>query len=113
MDLRLIIYKIRDLSVYDTLVAIASAGRAAVSQRDGKWGVVWDEESDLIVQHFTPRNSSDFQSTRAYVDMPHGFRVSFINKDNNYLSDERIVYADGYDETNATEFEGLSFLWCD
>lgn len=96
-------------SVYATLQSIASAGRAAVSQRDGKWGVVWDEDDDLIVQHFSPRNSADFESTRAYLDMPHGFRVSFINKDNNYLSDERTVYADGYDETNATEFEGLSF----
>jgi hypothetical protein len=96
-------------SVYATLQMIASAGRAAVSQRDGKWGVVWDADDDLIVQHFTPRNSSDFESTRAYLDMPHGFRVSFINKDNNYLSDERTVYADGYSESNATEFEGLSF----
>ncbi|MEP4476482.1 MAG: host specificity factor TipJ family phage tail protein, partial [Lentilitoribacter sp.] len=96
-------------SVYATLQMIASAGRAAVSQRDGKWGVVWDADDDLIVQHFTPRNSSDFESTRAYLQMPHGFRVSFINKDNNYLSDERTVYADGYSESNATEFEGLSF----
>ncbi|ASR06694.1 hypothetical protein CHY08_05950 [Rhizobium leguminosarum bv. viciae] len=96
-------------SVYEQLQQIASAGRAAVSLRDGKWGVVWDVEASPIVQHFTPRNSWDFSSTRAYADLPHGFRVSFINKENGYLNDERVVYDDGYTEANATKFEGLDF----
>lgn len=97
------------LSVYDQLQQIAAAGRAAVSLRDGKWGVVWDVEDSPIVQHFTPRNSWSFSSVRAYADLPHGFRVSFINKDNGYLNDERVVYDDGYTEANATKFEGLDF----
>ncbi|MGO8211827.1 host specificity factor TipJ family phage tail protein [Rhizobium ruizarguesonis] len=96
-------------SVFDQLQQIAAAGRAAVSLRDGKWGVVWDVADSPIVQHFTPRNSWDFSSTRAYADLPHGFRVSFINKDNGYLNDERVVYDDGYTEANATKFEGLDF----
>lgn len=96
-------------SVYDRLTEIAAAGRAAVSFRDGRWGVVWDIADSPIVQHFSPRNSANFSSTRAYVDMPHGFRVSFINRDNGYLNDERVVYDDGYNEANATKFEGLDF----
>lgn len=96
-------------SVYDQLQQVAAAGRGAVSLRDGKWGVVWDVEDSPIVQHFTPRNSWDFSSTRAYADLPHGFRVSFINKANGYLNDERVVYDDGYTEANATKFEGLDF----
>ncbi|MBO9124843.1 MULTISPECIES: host specificity factor TipJ family phage tail protein [unclassified Rhizobium] len=96
-------------SVFDQLQQIAAAGRAAVSLRDGKWGVVWDVEDSPIVQHFTPRNSWEFSSTRAYADLPHGFRVSFINKANGYLNDERVVYDDGYTEANATKFEGLDF----
>ncbi|MDR7147142.1 host specificity factor TipJ family phage tail protein [Rhizobium sp. BE258] len=97
------------LSVYDQLQQIAAAGRAAVSLRDGKWGVVWDVEDSPIVQHFTPRNSWSFSSVRAYADLPHGFRVAFINKDNGYLNDERVVYDDGYTEANATKFEGMDF----
>lgn len=97
------------VSVYDRLTQIAAAGRASVSFMDGKWGVVWDRAGSDIVQHFTPRNSSGFQSVRAYVDVPHGFRMNFINRDNNYLNDERVVYDDGYDATNATKFEGLDF----
>ncbi|NLS08408.1 hypothetical protein HGP14_35155, partial [Rhizobium sp. P32RR-XVIII] len=96
-------------SVYEMLTMIAAAGRAAVSLRDGRWGVVWDVEDSPIVQHFTPRNSWGFSSNRGYADLPHGFRVSFINRDNGYLNDERVVYDDGYTAANATKFEGLDF----
>ncbi|MET3611735.1 hypothetical protein ABID16_000040 [Rhizobium aquaticum] len=96
-------------SVYDTLTMIAAAGRAAVSIRDGKWGVVWDVENSPIVQHFSPRNSWGFQSARAYADLPHGFRVSFINAKNGYQLDERVVYDDGYSVGNATKLEGINF----
>ena len=97
------------MSVYERLQMIAAAGRARVTQRDGKWAVVWDAPGTDIVQHFSPRNSWDFQSTRAFADLPHGFRVSFINRDNGYLNDERVVYDDGYNASNATKFEGLDF----
>jgi hypothetical protein len=97
-------------SVYDTLRDIAAAGRAAVTLRDGKWGVIWDRPDDTIVQHFSPRNSDGFQSTRAYADLPHAFRVSFINAQNNWQNDERMVYDDGYTVANATKFEGLDFV---
>lgn len=97
-------------SVYDRLRDLATAGRAAVTFRDGKWGVVWDVASTAIVQHFTPRNSSAFKSNRAYADLPHAFRVTFINASNSWQSDERIVYADGYTVANATKFEGMEFV---
>ena len=96
-------------SVYETLTMIAAAGRAAVTLQDGKWGVVYDKANTPIVQHFTPRNSWGFDSTRAYIERPHAFRMSFINKDNNYLIDERIVYDDFFDASSATRFEGLDF----
>lgn len=96
-------------SVYETLTMIAAAGRAAVTLQDGKWGVVYDKADTPIVQHFTPRNSWGFDSSRAYLDVPHGFRMSFINRNNNYLVDERIVYDDGFSAANATRFEGLDF----
>lgn len=103
--------QVRDFSasVFETLRDIAAAGRAAVSLRDGKWGVVWDAGATDIVQHFTPRNSSNFQASRAYADMPHAWRVRFLNEQQGWLQDERIVYDDGYNESNATKFEGIDF----
>ena len=96
-------------SVYDKLCDICAAAFAKPTQANGKWGVVWDRPTDPIVQHFTPRNSWGFQGQRTYAQQPHGWRVSFINEDNGYTEDERIVYDDGYDESNATLFEGLQF----
>lgn len=104
--------QVRDFtaSVFETLRDIAVAGRAAVSLRDGRWGVIWDQgDSQPIVQHFTPRNCSGFEGVRGFVDMPHGFRVRFINGSNGWLQDERVVYDDGYSASNATRFEGLDF----
>ncbi len=103
--------QVRDFSasVFETLRDIAAAGRAAVSLRDGKWGVVWDAGATDIVQHFTPRNSSSFRAARAYADLPHAWRVRFLNQRQRWLQDERIVYDDGYNENNATKFEGIDF----
>jgi hypothetical protein len=96
-------------SVYDKLAEIAAAGRAVPTWIDGKWGVIWDRPADSIVQHFTQRNSWGFQLQRPYAQQPHGWRVSFINEDNGYTQDERIVYDDGYNASNATLFEGMQF----
>jgi predicted phage tail protein len=96
-------------SVYDKLCEIAAAGRAVPTFIDGQWGVIWDRPADSIVQHFTPRNSWGFQGQKPYAQQPHGWRVSFINEANGYTQDERIVYDDGFDASNATLFEGISF----
>jgi hypothetical protein len=96
-------------SVYNKLCDIAAAGRAVPTFIDGKWGVIWDRPTDSIVQHFTPRNSWGFQGQRTYAQQPHGWRANFINENNGFTSDERIVYDDGYDASNATLFEGLQF----
>ncbi|MEN6535656.1 MAG: host specificity factor TipJ family phage tail protein [Bryobacteraceae bacterium] len=97
------------MSVYDQIYEIAAAGRAIPAFIDGKWGVIWDRPNDSIVQHFTPRNSWGFQGQHPYPQQPHGWRVPFINETNGYTQDERIVYDDGFDATNATLFEGIQF----
>jgi hypothetical protein len=96
-------------SVYDKLCDIAAAGRAVPTFIDGQWGVIWDRPSDSIVQHFTPRNSWGFSGQKPYAQQPHGWRVSFINEQNGFTQDERIVYDDGFSALNATLFEGISF----
>jgi hypothetical protein len=103
--------QVRDFSasVQSTLGDICAAGRAAPIFRDGKWSVVWDEPDAPIVQHFTPRNSWGFSGHRTYTHLPHAFRVRFINAENGFQQDERIVYDDGYDASNATLFEEIEF----
>ena len=100
---------IRDFaaSVWDTLADVASAGRAAPTQFDGKWSVVIEEEKANAVSHITPRNSYDFRAEKFFVNAPHGWRIRFPNEDEGYRVDERRVYQDGFDDSNATLFESL------
>jgi hypothetical protein len=94
-------------SVYDTVADVWAAGFASPCEIDGKWSVVIDRDKTVAVQHFTPRNSWGFSFERTYPDRPHGWRIKFINEDNDYTQDERIVYDDGYTAENATKFESF------
>lgn len=93
-----------ETSLYDTLADIAVAGRAAVTNVDGKWSVVIDEPK-AAVSHVTPRNSRAFEANKAFVNTPHAVRVQFSNQEKDYRTDELRVYLDGYNEETATLFE--------
>jgi len=100
---------IRDFSssVWETLADVCSAGRAAPTQVDGRWSVVIERPQSVPVSHVTPRNSFGFRAEKAFPDRPHGWRVRFPNQDQGWRQDERRVYADGFDDANATKFVTL------
>ncbi len=101
-----------EASVDDILRDIASAGSASPAIVDGKRTVAIDSIKSDIVQMITPRNSWGYSGEIIYPDLPHAFRVQFRNADKGYAQDERIVYDDGYDESNATKFEVLELQSC-
>jgi hypothetical protein len=94
-------------TVREVLEEIAAAGRASLFLKDNKWSVILDETQTTPIQHFTPRNSWQFEGQKTFPDLPHGWRVRFINELKDYQQDERIVYDDGYSEASATKFETL------
>ena len=94
-------------SVWDTLLDVASAGRAVPTQIDGKWGVIIDREQAVPVSLITPRNSFGFKAEKFFLNVPHGWRIRFPNEEQGYSFDERRVYRDGYNDENATRFETL------
>lgn len=94
-------------TVWDALADCAAAARASPAEIDGKWGVVIDRPQNIAVSHITPRNSSGFRVEKAFVELPHAFRVPFVNAAEDWRRDERRVYRDGYDKNNATLFEEL------
>lgn len=104
--------QVRDFraSVWDTLGDIVAAGRGLRRFQDGKWSVAWDDQNDLVCQHFGPNNSSGFNGARGFTDLPHAFRARFVNKDKGYRQDERVVYDDGFSLVNATKFEGFELV---
>ncbi|MBK8909043.1 MAG: hypothetical protein IPM60_14450 [Rhodospirillales bacterium] len=99
-------------TVFELLRDIAAGGRAAFGMRDGRFSVVRDVPQTVPVQHFTPRNATGFRGLKTFVQQPHALKVRFINPDREWGQDERIVYADGYDETSATRFETLELFGC-
>lgn len=99
-------------TVFEVLALVAAAGRAAFSLRDGKFSIVMDRPQTTPVQLFTPRNSSGFSGARIFVELPHALKVKWINPDQHWQQDERIVYDDGYSEATATKFEGLELFGC-
>ena len=97
------------LELASLLSEVAGAGRAAVRLNGNKWSVFYEQTQDDIVQDYTPCNTRNFGARRAYSDVPHAWRVRFVNRENAYQQDERIVYDDGYDGSNATLFETIEF----
>jgi hypothetical protein len=96
-------------SVIELLQTIASAGRGRIVRTDGKWGVIWDEADVPVAQHFSHRNSWGFEEFRPYMNPPHAYRCPFVNEQKGWAADERIVYADDFDEDNAELFESIEF----
>ena len=101
-----------ETSVDDVLNDICAAGVATLSKVNNIYSVIIDNERPIIKGLITPRNSWDYTGNINYPDIPHGLRIEFRNKDAGYETDERIVYADGYNEETATLYERLQFESC-
>lgn len=105
-------------AAYTAAQTIASHGRAQFALTDGRYGIVRDAPQETPVMHISPRNSWGYRGSKAFFDIPHAFRVSFLNADKDYAQDEIIVYRDGYDEegedgnTAASKFDTLELPGC-
>lgn len=101
-----------DTSIDDVLNDICAAGVATLSKVDNIYSVIIDNERPIVKGMVTPRNSWDYKGTINYPEIPHALRIEFRNENVGYETDERIVFADGYDENNATLYERLQFTSC-
>lgn len=103
---------IEDATVDDALRIIGSCGYAKPYQSE-IWGVVrdYDRSAESPVQIFTPRNSRDFQWTKAFARLPEGFRVNFRDATRDYESHQITVFRAGISsDTGRLEqvtYEGL------
>lgn len=81
---------------------VCSAGRGSYALLNGH-GVIWDDPDAPVVDMLTQRNSWGFSAQKSLLsEEVHGLRMRFLNEEKDWQEDERIVYADGYDESNAT-----------
>lgn len=91
----------------DWMTDIMAAGRARLGMNGSLYAPVRDLPQSVHWNTITPANSQGFAWARSYQDLPHAFRCKFTNPEANWQEDERVVYWDGYDETNATRFAPL------
>lgn len=86
----------RSIAFGDLARMVLASGRASFAMRDGKYSVLYDRDTIVPVQHFTPANSYGFSGQRVFVDMPHALRVKFQNPALNWQEDEIIVLDDDH-----------------
>ena len=97
-------------SILDTLKDICAAGRASPLLLGGKWTVVEDIPRTTVVQHFAPHNSWGFEGSKKLSVMPHALRITFINSEKEYQSEELMVYNDGYGDIDNGAIKAASIF---
>ena len=99
-------------SQFDALKLVAQAGRAVPVLRDSKWSIRMDKLQEQVVQIFTPRNiiAGSFGADVAPIDAPDYIATLFTNPLADWQQDERWVYADGFNVTNANRRQELALV---
>ena len=75
---------------------VLSCALGALSMRDGRYGVVFDDGSTLPTMVFTPLDSRGFAVSRMFSRLPHALKVRFRNPAAYWEIDEVLVLDDGY-----------------
>lgn len=96
-----------DTSVMDALDTIAATGRAKRGLRDLRWSIIREDAAAPVRQVFTPENYFDFSAQIVIPREVHALTLNVISEGEDWGADQFYVYADGYDETTATEFEEM------
>lgn len=99
----------REMSVWEVLTIIAGTADATPTRMGGKWGVIIDEAKPFPVALLNERNVNGFKGRRIFVEEPHALRAKFPDETDDYRQQTRLIYNDGYDVNNATEFEDTEF----
>lgn len=101
-----------ETTLQGVLQQVGGAAQASLNIIDGKYGILVDKERTTPVQIFTPRNSRDFSSARFYGPKPDAVKVKYIDPLLGWELSEVIVYDNGFNEENATEFDELTSFAC-
>jgi len=94
-------------TTFDRATEVAQTGLANWNfSPDAKIGVVRDVAQSVPKMIISPRNSFAFNYELAAVEVPDALRVRFVDTAT-YENTERLVFDNGFDETNAEKYETL------
>jgi hypothetical protein len=90
-------------SLKGIIESIGGATQASLNIVDGKYGVLIDRLQTVPVQVFTPRNYTNFSSSRTYAPVTQGLKVKYNDPAAGWVLTEKVIYNDGFNEDNITE----------
>ena len=94
-------------TTFERATEVASTGLANWQfTPDAKVGVVRDVVQSVPKMIISPRNSFGFNYELAAVEVPDALRVRFVDT-TTWENTERLVFDDGFDESNAEKYETL------
>jgi len=94
-------------TTFDRATEVAGTGLASWNfSADAKIGIIRDIVQSVPKMIISPRNSFGFNYEMSAVDVPDALRVRFVDE-NTFENTERLVFDDGFDESNATKYETL------
>ncbi len=96
-----------DIQLGQLIREVLACGLVMPAQPNGKYSVLTDKSDQPAVQMFTPRNVANINGTMTPAPKVHAFRMPFISERAGWQEDQVLVYANGYDASNATEIETL------
>ena len=96
-------------NVTEVLRLLATSMRGSPRQAD-MWGVVIDRDrtADPITGLITPETSRNLGCEINYPEIPHGYRVSYLDETQSYEERNVMVYRDGYSALTATDIRGIT-----
>lgn len=97
-----------DASQQDALLRLGRAGRFSTYWTGRALAFVTEWEKPAPRQVFTGRNAEAYRYRRTFPEPIHAVIVEFRDPETTSVAGETIVYADGFDATNAELFETLS-----
>ena len=99
-------------TVTQLISQVTSGAQASFNIIDGNYGVLIDKRRTTPVQIFTPRNSSNFSSTKVFAKVFDAVTVKFADASNGFEQAELTVYQDGFNELTAVEIEEIQAFAC-
>lgn len=86
-------YRTTGRQIIDDLLSNAGG---ALTLRDGKYGIIFDDGTATPVMAFTPLDIANLAVSRPFIELPHALKVRFKNPAADWEVDEIIVLDDGY-----------------
>ena len=84
-----------EIKTNDIINKVLQTGRASISRKGKKYGVVIDKPLEVPLAILNNQNILSFSAKKSFDELPSGLRIEFVNEHNGYETDEAVVLYEG------------------